>query len=60
MNYAKQTKASLIDIVKYRDNEIKEIQSLYVNNDINNKELREKQQVLIYLLIITFTIGVLF
>ena len=60
MNYAKQTKASLIDIVKYRDNEIKEIQSLYVNNDINFRELKEKQQVLIYLLIVTFTIGVLF
>ena len=60
MNYAKQTKASLIDIVKYRDNEIKEIQSLYVNNDINFRELKEKQQVLIYLLLLTFTIGVLF
>ena len=60
MNYAKQTKASLIDIVKYRDNEIKEIQSLYVNNDINFRELKEKQQVLIYLLLFTFTIGVLF
>ena len=60
MNYVKQTKASLIDIIKYRDNEIKEFQSLYVNNDINFRELKEKQQVLIYLLIITFTIGVLF
>ena len=60
MNYAKQTKASLIDIIKYRDNEIKEFQSLYVNNDIGFRELKEKQQVLIYLLIVTFTIGVLF
>jgi hypothetical protein len=60
MNYVKQTKASLIDIIKYRDNEIKEFQSLYVNNDINYRELKEKQQVLIYLLLITFTIGVLF
>ena len=60
MNYAKQTKASLIDIIKYRDNEIKEFQSLYVNNDINYRELKEKQQVLIYLLLLTFTIGVLF
>jgi hypothetical protein len=60
MNYVKQTKASLIDIIKYRDNEIKEFQSLYVNNDINYRELKEKQQVLIYLLLFTFTIGVLF
>ena len=60
MNYAKQTKASLIDILKYRDNEIKEFQSLYVNYDINYRELKEKQQVLIYLLLLTFTIGVLF
>ena len=60
MNYAKETKASLIYILKYRDNEIKEFQSLYVNNDINCRELKEKQQVLIYLLLFTFTIGVLF
>ncbi len=60
MNYAKETKSSLIDILKYRDNEIKEFQSLYVNNDINCRELKEKQQVLIYLLLFTFTIGVLF
>ena len=60
MNYTKETKSSLIDILKYRDNEIKEFQSLYVNNDINSRDLKEKQQVLIYLLLLTFTIGVLF
>ena len=60
MNYAKETKASLIDILKYRDNEIKEFQSLYAYGDVDNKELKEKQKVLIYLLIVTFTIGVLF
>ena len=60
MNYAKETKASLIDILKYRDNEIKEFQSLYAHGDVDNKELKEKQKVLIYLLIVTFTIGVLF
>ena len=60
MNYTKETKSSLIDILKYRDNEIKEFQSLYVNNDINSRELKEKQQVLVYLLLLTFTIGVLF
>ena len=60
MNYAKETKSSLIDILKYRDNEIRQFQSLYAHGDVDNKELKEKQQVLIYLLIITFTIGVLF
>ena len=60
MNYTKETKSSLIDILKYRDNEIKEFQSLYAHGDVDNKDLKEKQQVLIYLLIVTFTIGVLF
>ena len=60
LNYTKETKSSLIDILKYRDNEIKEFQSLYAHNDINSRELKEKQQVLIYLLLLTFTIGVLF
>ena len=60
MNYAKETKASLIDIIKYRDNEIKEFQSLYVNNDIGFRELKEKQQVLVYLLLLAITVGVLF
>ena len=60
MNYAKETKASLIDIIKYRDNEIKEFQSLYVNNDIGFRELKEKQRILIYLLLVVFTVGVLF
>ena len=60
MNYAKETKSSLIDIIKYRDNEIKEFQSLYVNNDIGFRELKEKQRILIYLLLVVFTVGVLF
>ena len=60
MNYAKQTKSSLIDILKYRDNEIWQFHSLYALGDVDNKELKEKQQVLIYLLLFTFTIGVLF
>ena len=60
MNYAKETKSSLIDILKYRDNEIKEFQSLYAHGDVDNKDLKEERKVLVYLLIITFTIGVLF
>ena len=39
MNYAKQTKSSLIDILKYRDNEIKQFHSLYAHGDVDNKEL---------------------
>ena len=60
MNYASKTKSDLLEIIKYRDNEIKEFQSLYVNNDIGFRELKEKQQVLIYLLFVVFTVGVLF
>ena len=60
MNYASKTKADLLEILKYRDNEIKEFQSLYAHTDIDFKELKEKQQVLIYLLFIVFTVGVLF
>ena len=51
---------NIIDIIKYRDNEIKEFQSLYVNNDIGFRELKEKQQVLVYLLLLAITVGVLF
>ena len=60
MNYASKTKSNLIEILKYRDNEIKEFQSLYAHNDIDLNELKEKQQILIYLLLVVFTVGVLF
>ena len=60
MNYAKETKSSLIDILKYRDNEIKEFQSLYAHSDGNITSMKEQFKVLVYLLLITFTIGVLF
>ena len=60
MNYTAKTKSNLIEILKYRDNEIKEFQSLYAHNDIDLNELKEKQQILIYLLLVVFTVGVLF
>ena len=60
MNYTSKTKSNLIEILKYRDNEIKEFQSLYAHNDIDLNELKEKQQILIYLLLVVFTVGVLF
>ena len=60
MNYASKTKSNLIEILKYRDNEIKEFQSLYAHTDIDLNELKEKQQILIYLLLVVFTVGVLF
>ena len=60
MNYTSKTKSDLLEIIKYRDNEIKEFQSLYGHNDIDLNELKEKQQILIYLLLVVFTVGVLF
>ena len=60
MNYSKETKSSLIDILKYRDNEIKEFQSLYAHSDGSITSMKEQFKVLVYLLLITFTIGVLF
>ena len=60
MNYSNKTKSDLLEIIKYRDNEIKEFQSLYAHTDINFRELKEKQLILIYLLIFIFTVGVLF
>ena len=60
MNYTSKTKSDLLEILKYRDNEIKEFQSLYAHNDIDLNELKEKQQILIYLLLVVFTAGVLF
>ena len=60
MNYASKTKSDLLEIIKYRDNEIKEFQSLYAHTDIDLNELKEERTILIYLLLLTFTIGVLF
>ena len=60
MNYASKTKSDLLEIINYRDNEFKEFQSLYAHTDIDLSELKEKQQILIYLLLVVFTVGVLF
>ena len=60
MNYATKTKKDLIDILGYREKEIQEFQSLYVTNDISVRNLTEQRQVLVYLLLITFTFSVLF
>ena len=60
MNYATKTKSNLIDILGYRDNEIKEFQSLYANNDIKVSDLKEEQTVLFWLLFITAGIGFMF
>ena len=57
MNYASQTKSNLIDILGYRDNEIKEFQSLYANNDIKVNELQQQQLILFWLLFIVAGIG---
>ena len=60
MNYSTKTKKDLIDILGYREKEIQEFQSLYVNNDMSVRNLTEQRQVLIYLLLFTFTFSVLF
>ena len=60
MNYASQTKSNLIDILGYRDNEIKEFQSLYANNDVRISDLKEQQLILFWLLFITAGIGFMF
>ena len=60
MNYATKTKKDLIDILGHREKEIQEFQSLYVTNDMSVRNLTEQRQVLVYLLILTFTFSVLF
>jgi len=60
MNYSTKTKKDLIDILGYREKEIQEFQSLYVTNDMSVRNLTEQRQVLIYLLLITFTFSILF
>jgi len=60
MNYATKTKKDLIDILGYREKEIQEFQSLYVTNDMSVRNLTEQRQVLVYLLLITFTFSILF
>ena len=60
MNYSTKTKKDLIDILGYREKEIQEFQSLYVTNDMSVRNLTEQRQVLIYLLLFTFTFSILF
>ena len=60
MNYTGKTKSDLIDIIKYRDKEIESFHSLYSKTDIDYRDLEERFQILVYLLILVFTVGVLF
>ena len=60
MNYATKTKKDLIDILGHREKEINEFHSYYANNDMSIRNLTEQRQVLIYLLLFTFTFSVLF
>jgi len=57
MNYASKTKSNLIDILGYRDNEIKEFQSLYANDEGRLSDLKEQQSILVWLLFIIAGIG---
>ena len=60
MNYASQTKSNLIDILGYRDNEIKEFQSLFADDEGRLSELKEQQRILFWLLFITAGVGFMF
>ena len=60
MNYATKTKKDLIDILGYREKELNEFHSYYVDNDSLIRSYKEQQQVLIGLLLLTATIGILF
>ena len=60
MNYATKTKKDLIDILGYREKELKEFHSYYADNDMSIRNLTEQRQVLVYLLLITFTFSILF
>ena len=60
MNYATKTKKDLIDILGYREKELKEFHSYYVNHDSLIRSYKERQVVLVVLLLVTVTIGILF
>jgi hypothetical protein len=60
MNYATKTKKDLIDIINYREKELNEFQSYYVNDESLIRSYKERQVVLIVLLLLTFTFNVLF
>ena len=60
MNYATKTKKDLIDILGHREKEINEFHSYYANNDMSIRNLTEQRQVLVYLLLLTFTFSIIF
>ena len=60
MNYATKTKKDLIDILGYREKELNEFHSYYVNHDNLIRSYKERQVVLVGLLLLTVTIGILF
>ena len=60
MNYATKTKKDLIDILGHREKEIQEFHSYYVNDESLLRSYKERQVVLVGLLLLTVTIGILF
>ena len=60
MNYATKTKKDLIDIINYREKELNEFQSYYVNDESLIRSYKERQIVLVGLLLLTTTISILF
>ena len=60
MNYASKTKSNLIDILNDRDKEALDLMSIINNYQSDYDKLKQQLKVLIYLLLLVFTVGVLF
>ena len=60
MNYASKTKSNLIDILNDRDKEALDLMSIINNYQSDYDKLKQQLKVLVYLLLLVFTVGVLF
>ena len=60
MNYTSKTKSNLIDILNDRDKEALDLMSIINNYQSDYDKLKQQLKVLIYLLLLVFTVGVLF
>ena len=60
MNYTSKTKSNLIDILNDRDKEALDLMSIINNYQSDYDKLKQQLKVLVYLLLLVFTVGVLF
>ena len=60
MNYTSKTKSNLIDILNDRDKEALDLMSIINNYKSDYDKLKQQLKVLVYLLLLVFTVGVLF